>query len=111
MRAKRVGSSVVSATTQTPASGPDGPVMTPAMLFPPGLTAGAAGCCVWAGIEPAASKTAPTTSTGKRNDLDIRRLLPDKPVIARSRQATKQSRGKESPADRDCFAALAMTIL
>ena len=32
-------------------------------------------------------------------------------VIARSREATKQSRAEESPAERDCFAALAMTAL
>jgi hypothetical protein len=31
-------------------------------------------------------------------------------VIARSRQATKQSRANQPPADRDCFASLAMTI-
>jgi hypothetical protein len=42
--ATRVGRSVVSAITQTPASGPPGPVTTPAMSARPGVTPAAARC-------------------------------------------------------------------
>src|SRR5438067_5926974 len=45
MRAKRVGSSVVSAMTQTPASAPAGPDTTPPIAFGPTLTAPASPCC------------------------------------------------------------------
>src|SRR5438552_14908861 len=45
MRAKCVGSSVVSAMTQTPASAPAGLDTTPPIAFGPTLTAPASTCC------------------------------------------------------------------
>src|SRR5581483_2796658 len=47
MRANLVGRSVVSAITQTPASGPLAPLTTPPMSFSPTLS-DAARCCCWA---------------------------------------------------------------
>src|SRR6516162_375888 len=60
MRAKRVGRSLVSAITQTPASGPFGPVTTPPISVAPILTPGGA-CWADSCAGAAASKAAAST--------------------------------------------------
>src|SRR6185312_5168242 len=63
MRAKRVGRSWVSAITQTPASGPFGPVTTPPMSLPSITTAAAWG---WARRPPGCPRRAAATTAEAR---------------------------------------------
>src|SRR3954469_7784470 len=74
MRANLVGRSVVSAMTQTPASGPLAPLTTPPISFSPTLTDAARCCCCALAAPAKASATAAkmgrnrmaTSSSGKR---------------------------------------------
>src|SRR5690242_188014 len=65
MRLNCVGSSVVSAMIQTPASRPCGPETTPPMSFSPIAIAAASSCgCARAGNDTPANNAAAATSTG-----------------------------------------------
>src|SRR5215213_7876225 len=65
--AKRVGRSLVSASTQTPASGPLGPVTTPPMSFAPT-------CCAL--VSDGGRAASPNATTDARVSWDMLRIAP-----------------------------------
>src|SRR5690242_1452508 len=64
---KRVGSSEVSAITQTPASGPCAPVTTPPMSLPSIATGAGLAGCARSGVAPIAIAPAMIVANPRRN--------------------------------------------
>src|SRR5271154_975492 len=133
MRLNRVGSSVLSAMTQTPASGPCGPETTPPMSFAPIAIAAGAFCgCARAGTDTPANNAAATTNTGslflifmspslpvpagpalfQRDLLDLRKgRRSDVPILTERRaESTEHARSGSGPRAADVAVSIELPL-